>query len=82
MSVAYESPFQKFAVGQSVSRTEDPRLLTGRGQFTDDLTLPNQAYGHILRSPHAHGIIRSLQTSKARSAAGVLAVITAADWTR
>ena len=79
MSVAYESPFQKFAVGQSVSRTEDPRLLTGRGQFTDDLALPNQAYGHILRSPYAHGIIRSLQTSEARSAAGVLAVITAAD---
>ncbi len=69
----------KFGVGQAVERTEDARLLTGRGRYTDDINLEGQVYGVVLRSPHAHAEIRSIDTSAARSAPGVLAVYTAAD---
>ncbi|HEY2817505.1 MAG TPA: xanthine dehydrogenase family protein molybdopterin-binding subunit [Casimicrobiaceae bacterium] len=66
-------------IGQSVKRKEDARFLTGTGQYTDDVTLPNQTYGYFLRSPHAHAKIRSIDTSKAKNAPGVLVVYTAAD---
>ncbi len=42
----------QFAIGQSVPRTEDPRLLQGKGQYVDDLNLPDQAHGYVLRSPN------------------------------
>jgi aerobic carbon-monoxide dehydrogenase large subunit len=44
----------KFALGQAVPRTEDPRLLTGRGRYTDDFVLPRLAHAYVLRSQHAH----------------------------
>jgi carbon-monoxide dehydrogenase large subunit len=66
-------------IGQSVKRKEDARFLTGTGQYTDDVTLPNQTYGYFLRSPHAHARIRSIDASKAKNAPGVIAVYTAAD---
>src|SRR5579872_6149207 len=61
----------KFALGQSVPRTEDPRLLTGRGRYADDF---------VLRSPHAHARIRSIDVRAAQQMPGVLAVLTGADW--
>jgi len=70
----------KFALGQSVPRTEDPRLLTGRGRYTDDFVLPRQSYGYVVRSPHAHAAIRSIDTRAAQQMPGVLAVLTGADW--
>jgi len=70
----------QFALGQSVPRTEDPRLLTGRGRYTDDFTLPRQAYGYVLRSPHAHARIKSVDVRAAQQMPGVLAVLTGADW--
>jgi carbon-monoxide dehydrogenase large subunit len=70
----------QFALGQSVPRTEDPRLLTGRGRYTDDFTLPRQAYGYVLRSPHAHARIKSIDVRAAQQMPGVLAVLTGADW--
>lgn len=70
---------EKFAVGQSVRRVEDPRLLQGLGRYSDDVNLPNQAYAVIVRSPHAHARLRALDASAARKAAGVLAVLTGAD---
>ena len=70
----------KFALGQSVPRTEDPRLLTGRGRYTDDFVLPRLAHGYVLRSPHAHARIRSLDIRAAQQMPGVLAVLTGADW--
>lgn len=73
------SAFQKFASGQSVSRKEDPRLLRGEGRYTDDIDLPGMAYGYVLRSPHAHGIIRGIDVSAAREIAGVLAAYTIDD---
>ena len=50
----------KFALGQAVPRTEDPRLLTGRGRYIDDFVLPRLAHAFMLRSPHAHVRIRSI----------------------
>ncbi|MEJ0020391.1 MAG: xanthine dehydrogenase family protein molybdopterin-binding subunit [Acetobacteraceae bacterium] len=70
---------QKFSIGQPVSRKEDPVLLRGEGRYTDDLNLAGQLYGVMLRSPMAHGIIRSIDAEAARGMPGVHAVITAAD---
>ena len=72
-------PTEKYGIGQPVPRTEDPRLITGRGVYTDDIDLPGQAIGHVLRSPHAHGEIRRIDTAEAEAAPGVLAVYTGAD---
>ena len=70
----------EFALGQPVSRFEDQRLLRGGGRYVDDMVLPGMAYGHVLRSPYAHARIRAIDTSKAKAAPGVLAVLTGADW--
>ncbi|MCZ6769464.1 MAG: hypothetical protein O7D93_09485, partial [Acidobacteria bacterium] len=59
-------------VGQSIKRCEDPRLLTGRGTFVDDITLPNMHHAAILRSPRAHARILSYDTSEATQYPGVL----------
>jgi carbon-monoxide dehydrogenase large subunit len=69
----------KFGLSQSVRRVEDPRLLTGRGNYTDDISLPGQAHGTVLRSPHAHARITGIDISAAMEVPGVLAVITGAD---
>src|SRR5437867_6866090 len=70
----------EFALGQPVSRFEDPRLLRGGGRYVDDMVLPRMVFGHVLRSPHAHARIRSIDTTAAKGAPGVLAVLTGADW--
>ena len=70
----------EFSIGQSVRRREDPRLLMGRGRYYDDLALPNQAHAAMLRSPHAHADIRSIDASAALAMPGVLAVLTGADY--
>src|SRR5689334_21850168 len=69
----------KFGIGQAITRREDQRLLVGKGQYLDDLTLPNEAHVAFVRSPHAHARITSVDTSSARSAPGVLAVLIGAD---
>ncbi|HEX4892083.1 MAG TPA: xanthine dehydrogenase family protein molybdopterin-binding subunit [Hyphomicrobiaceae bacterium] len=69
----------KFGLGQSARREEDSRFLRGQGRYTDDINLPNQAWSYILRSPHAHARIRSIDTEAAGRAPGVLAVYTGAD---
>jgi aerobic carbon-monoxide dehydrogenase large subunit len=69
----------QFAFGQSVARTEDPRLLTGRGNYVNDVNLYRQAHGYVLRSPYAHAKILSMDTSAAEAAPGVLAVLTGSD---
>ncbi len=70
---------QKFGVGQPVPRTEDPRLVRGEGRYTDDVNLPGQAYAAIVRSRHAHGVIRNIDLSAARAMPGVLAAYVGAD---
>ncbi|MBT6278258.1 MAG: xanthine dehydrogenase family protein molybdopterin-binding subunit [Chromatiales bacterium] len=69
----------KFALGQAAPRSEDPRLLRGGGQYTDDLNAPGQAWSCFLRSPHAHAAIRSVDTRDAANARGVIAIFTGAD---
>jgi carbon-monoxide dehydrogenase large subunit len=69
----------KFGIGQAVERVEDARLLTGHGRYTDDISLENQAYGVVLRAPHAHARIEGIHTGRARKAPGVLGVYTAAE---
>ena len=69
----------KFGAGQSVRRTEDIRFITGNGQYTDDLSFPRQAYAAFVRSPYAHAKINGIDSSAAKSAPGVVAVLTQAD---
>jgi carbon-monoxide dehydrogenase large subunit len=70
----------EFAIGQNVPRFEDIRLVRGGGRYVDDVVLPRVAFGHVLRSPHAHARIRSIDAARAKAAPGVLAVLTGADW--
>ena len=69
----------KFGLSQPVRRVEDKRFITGQGRYTDDINLPGQAYGYLLRSPHAHARILGIDTSTARNAPGVLGVYTVGD---
>jgi len=66
-------------VGRSVRRFEDHRLLTGQGSYVDDMKLPGLLHAVVLRSQHAHAIIRSIDVSAAGRLPGVVAVFTAAD---
>lgn len=66
-------------VGKSWKRKDGPDKVTGRAVYSEDVTLPGTLVGRILRSPHAHAKIVSIDTSKAKALAGVKAVITAAD---
>ncbi|MGB7579046.1 MAG: xanthine dehydrogenase family protein molybdopterin-binding subunit [Pseudolabrys sp.] len=70
----------EFAIGQGVPRFEDPRLVQGRGRYIDDVVYPGMAHGVVLRSPHGHAKIKSIDTKSAQAAPGVLAVLTAVDW--
>ena len=69
-----------FGIGQPVPRTEDLRLLTGRGRYTDDFESAGALHAVILRSPHAHARIRAVNAVAAERAPGVKAVLTALDW--
>jgi aerobic carbon-monoxide dehydrogenase large subunit len=66
-------------IGDTVRRKEDLRLVTGRGRYSDDFNFPDQAYAAMVRSPHAHAHIRSIDVAAARAMPGVLAVLTGAD---
>src|SRR6202451_3764266 len=77
--VADRLSVEKFAIGQSVPRKEDPMLLRGQGHYTDDISSPGQGYLVVVRSQNAHGVIRSIETEAARKMPGVLGVYTAAD---
>jgi carbon-monoxide dehydrogenase large subunit/6-hydroxypseudooxynicotine dehydrogenase subunit gamma len=66
-------------IGQSVTRLEDPPLVTGHGQFAGDINFPHQLIMRIVRSAHAHGRIKAIDTAAARALPGVFAVWTADD---
>ena len=66
-------------IGQSMKRVEDPRLLTGHGTYADDIHLPGMAHAAVLRSPHAHARIKSIDTSRAKALPGVILVMTGAE---
>lgn len=67
-------------IGQPLPRFEDQRLITGRGQYTDDMDLPGQAWAAFVRSPHAHARIVAVDTAAARALPGVVAVLTGQDY--
>ena len=66
-------------IGQSIKRVEDQRFITGKGRYTDDIALPNSTFAALVRSPHAHAGINSVDTTAADAADGVVAVFTGAD---
>ncbi len=63
-------------IGARVVRKEDKRFITGRGRYTDDITLPGQLYARFVRSPHAHAKVKSIDTSAAKAMDGVIDVLT------
>ncbi|MGB2717507.1 MAG: molybdopterin cofactor-binding domain-containing protein [Vicinamibacterales bacterium] len=77
MTATSAAPARVF--GSGIRRREDPRLLTGTARYTADFVLPGMTYAAILRSPHGHARIRGLDTSRAKRAAGVVAVFTGVD---
>ena len=66
-------------IGEAVRRKEDYRFLTGSGQYTDDINLPNQRHAVFVRSPHAHAAIGGIDTSRAEAMPGVVRVFTGRD---
>src|SRR5258705_12071878 len=66
-------------LGSPVKRTEDPRFITGKGRYLDDIKLQGMVHMAILRSPYAHAKIKSIDTAAAKKRPGVLAVIVGAD---
>src|SRR3989441_11227947 len=73
----------KFTViGQSLPKIDAWAKVTGETRFADDLVLPRMAYAKLLRSPHAHALIRRIDTTRARALPGVYAVITGHDLPR
>jgi aerobic carbon-monoxide dehydrogenase large subunit len=73
------APEQPALIGASVKRKEDYRFLTGSGQYTDDVVLPQQTYGAFVRSPHAHARLGEIDLEAAKRAPGVIAIFTGAD---
>jgi carbon-monoxide dehydrogenase large subunit len=69
----------KFGLSQPMRRVEDPRLLRGQGRYTDDVSLPGQSWGVVVRSPYAHATIRSIDKAPALAVKGVLGVFTGED---
>ena len=70
----------RYAISQPVNAVESPRLLKGRGRYTDDVQLPRLVHAVFLRSPHAHANIRSIDVSAAKQMPGVHDVLTGEDW--
>ena len=66
-------------IGRSLRRLEDQRFLTGQGRYVDDIAVPGQLHGVVLRSPHGHAVIESIDAAAARAMPGVHGVFTAAD---
>jgi aerobic carbon-monoxide dehydrogenase large subunit len=66
-------------IGDHIRREEDPRLLRGRGRYVDDVRLPHESRGYVLRSPHAHARIQAIDTAAAKASSGVLCILTGED---
>ncbi|MFL6196679.1 MAG: xanthine dehydrogenase family protein molybdopterin-binding subunit, partial [Thermoanaerobaculia bacterium] len=67
-------------VGQAIKRREDPRLITGAGNYLDDVKLPGLTYAALVRSPHAHAKVERIDTARAKGMPGVLGVFTGDDF--
>ena len=73
------APEQQKLIGAGVKRKEDYRFLTGAGQYTDDVVMPQQSYGVFLRSPHAHARIKRIDLDAAMKSPGVIGIFTGKD---
>ena len=71
----------EYGIGQSVPREEDPYLVQGHGRYVDDVTANAQLRGYVLRSPHGHAVIKSIDTTAAKAMPGVQLVLTGRDET-
>ncbi len=69
----------EYGIGQSVPREEDPYLVRGLGRYVDDVTVLGQLRGYVLRSPHGHAVIKSIDTTAAKAVPGVHLVLTGKD---
>jgi carbon-monoxide dehydrogenase large subunit len=69
----------RFGIGQPVRRVEDQRFLTGRSRYVDDIQLPQMLHGAVVMSPHAHALIKNIDTTKVINTPGVHLVLTGAD---
>src|SRR5204863_1821813 len=78
-SAQHQEGSMQFGMGQAVVRKEDLRLLTGGGRYLDDINITGQGHAAILRSPHAHARIRSIDSAAALTRPGVIAVLTGAE---
>ena len=67
-------------IGARVERKEDYRFLTGAGQYTDDVELPRQTYAAFVRSPHAHAVVKKIESENAKKSPGFLALYTGEDF--
>ncbi|MGB7833656.1 MAG: xanthine dehydrogenase family protein molybdopterin-binding subunit, partial [Xanthobacteraceae bacterium] len=67
-------------IGAAVRRKEDLRFVTGKGQYTDDVSRPGQTHIYFIRSPHAHARLKGIDTKAATAMPGVVAVATGADF--
>src|SRR5437764_12683791 len=76
MAITEQAPVQSAWLGKSVKRKEDDRFIVGRGNYIEDIKLPNMLHMSILRSPYAHAKINSIDTSRATELPGVVAVVT------
>src|SRR5512145_2345859 len=65
--------------GKAIKRREDPRFITGRGQYVDDVKLPGLTYAAFVRSPHAHARIKGINVTRAKAVPGFVAVYTGQD---
>jgi carbon-monoxide dehydrogenase large subunit len=79
LQVQFDPSSARFGASRSQKRLEDERLLTGQGRYSDDLDLPGQCWMVLVRSPHAHAKLRSIELDQARKANGVIAAWTMAD---
>src|ERR687883_436600 len=77
--MATTAPTSTSLLGARVKRREDPRFITGRGLFTDDIKIPGTTYAAFVRSPYAHARVRGVDTAAARGNPGVRAVFTGRD---
>src|SRR5258708_7153163 len=67
-------------IGRPMPRFEDLRLVRGAGKYSDDISMPGQAYAVFVRSPHAHALVKHIDTAGAQKMPGVIAVLTGADY--
>src|ERR1051325_2196358 len=79
LQVQFDPASARFGAARSQKRLEDDRLLTGKGLYSDDRVLPNQAWLVVLRSPYAHAVVKAIDLGESKKSPGVIAAWSMAD---